>query len=77
MKLNAPRHIELRRYRTTPAYMQDFQEIMQQLVWRINEQVQEVTDSSGRLIESAYSTGFDDGYAAALLQKDASESPPR
>ena len=69
-KLKTPAHIKLRRYTVTPEHMEQYQEALEDLAYKLVSQVQEFADKHDNQLDYLYSTGFNDGYKAALLKQE-------
>lgn len=68
--MNSPRHIYLTRKRVTPTYLRPFTEGLAELSERLHHDVQKFADGQEQLLYKIYDQGFEDGYAAALLEHD-------
>lgn len=66
-KLQGARAITLSRYRITPEHLTRYQETLQQTLFRIEQDLQQMAADKA-LLTSIYQTGFSDGYAAAILE---------
>lgn len=65
-----PDHITLRRWRTNPTYLEPFVDQVQLLA---NDQfglLESYANRATETLEKAYSQGFEDGYAAAMLETE-------
>lgn len=67
---STPNHIVLRRWRTNPKYLEPFVDHLQLLA---NEQfglLDSYANRAAETLEKVYSQGFEDGFAAAMLETE-------
>lgn len=68
--MTPPGHIQLRRYRTTPTHLDPFRDKLQGLAFDQFNAVERFAENAAQMLEQVYSQGFEDGWAAAMLEQE-------